>query len=69
MARMPGPVSLLALLMLLSCSGCASWRERREAGADYTGLTTNPYDNGNLGVGQTLSNASVNDWNFRGMFR
>jgi hypothetical protein len=69
MARVPGPLARWALLILLSCSGCASWRERQEA-ANYSGLTANPYDNGSSpGLVQTLSNASVSDWNFRGMFR
>jgi hypothetical protein len=66
MARMLGPLALLALLPLLSCAGCASWRHPVGADTGYVGYTPFPSDGGLFqGALQDLSYASLNDWNFR----
>ena len=70
MARMISPVALLALLALMSCSGCASWHPRSGPDAIYPGYVAAPdYGGSNSWIAQTLSDASVNGWNFKGMPR
>jgi hypothetical protein len=62
MARMLRPLAMSALLALLSCSGCSSWRQRQQAAGGYTSNSSSPGDGGII---QDLSDASINDWNFR----
>jgi hypothetical protein len=62
MARMPDPLKLFALLALLCAPGCASWRERnRVATADAPSTD----GGGNTPLLDAVSQASLNNWNFR----
>jgi hypothetical protein len=70
MARMLGSLILLALLALLSCSGCASWHhpKRVETTSTSTGGPSIPLSLDSDTVGgalQDVSNAALNNWNFR----
>jgi hypothetical protein len=65
MARTPNPFKRLALLALLCCPGCASRRSSQPV--DTGGVPITVDGNGGLGSSllQDVSNASINNWNFR----
>jgi hypothetical protein len=65
MPRVIGRLMLLATLALWPCAGCASGGGHRWWG-EPAGDITNPDYGTNSTVLQGLSNASINDWNFRG---
>jgi hypothetical protein len=67
--RMITPMTVLALLALISCSGCASGHPRSGPDAIYPGYMTSPSYEGESPVVQTLSDASMNDWNFKALSR
>ncbi len=55
-------MSVLVVLLTLTCSGCAAWHYRKENRRDQAGGSGNPTETPELF--QSLQNASMNDWNF-----
>ncbi len=68
MARILDSGAILATLLLLTCSGCAAARRWGEV-PNSAGYTTNPdYNPNSPSLLQGLSDASINDWNFKSKF-
>jgi hypothetical protein len=65
MARMLRPLRVAAILVLLSGSGCASWRHSQAVDGDSASYPPNPSDGGIFQRAiQDLATASMYDWNF-----
>ena len=68
MARILDSGAILATLLLLTCSGCARRASLGEV-PNSAGYTTNPdYNPNSPSLLQGLSDASINDWNFKSKF-
>jgi hypothetical protein len=61
MARTPSLLSLIILVTITACSGCASWHYRRDAKTEKTSSSS---DGSLQPVVQELANAALHGWNF-----